>query len=142
MADLVTAEDTNEAHAKACRDLVEKSGAAGEHRGRSRRGSIARRARRRFERDLPRRDRRNGLGRSYRPIRSSATCFVNTSDYASIGWIEKMPDGSRVPYDQRSAYGSAGAFEILGSQDRRERSVAGRVKAGRARNRPGDGSPR
>ena len=25
---------------------------------------------------------------------------------AAIGWIEKMPDGSKVPYDQRSVYGS------------------------------------
>lgn len=33
--------------------------------------------------------------------------FVNTSDYASIGWIEKMTaPNARVPYDQRSAYGA------------------------------------
>ena len=36
--------------------------------------------------------------------------------------------GSRVPYDQRSVYGDAGAVEILGSQDGRERSGARRAK--------------
>ncbi len=33
--------------------------------------------------------------------------FVNTSDYASIGWIEPMTQANaRVPYDQRSVYGA------------------------------------
>jgi quinoprotein glucose dehydrogenase len=33
--------------------------------------------------------------------------FVNTSDYASIGWIEQMTQpNARVPYDQRSVYGA------------------------------------
>jgi quinoprotein glucose dehydrogenase len=31
--------------------------------------------------------------------------FINTSNYGSIGWIEKRPEGSRVPYDRASVFG-------------------------------------
>jgi quinoprotein glucose dehydrogenase len=31
--------------------------------------------------------------------------FVNTNDEGSIGWIEKKPEGSPVPYDKNSFYG-------------------------------------
>ena len=32
--------------------------------------------------------------------------FTFTNEYGSIGWIEKKPDGSVVPYDQASVEGS------------------------------------
>jgi glucose dehydrogenase len=105
MEDLVTAEDTTEAHAKACRDLVEKSGPlynAGPFTpwvyrapGAPPTSSVI------FPGAIGGTD---WGGVSTDP--KLGYVFVNTSDYASIGWIEKMPDGSRVPYDQRSAYGT------------------------------------
>jgi quinoprotein glucose dehydrogenase len=32
--------------------------------------------------------------------------FLNSSEYGAIGWIEKMAADAKVPYDQRSVYGS------------------------------------
>ena len=127
MEDLVTAEDTNEAHAKACRELVEKSGPlcnAGPFTpwvyrapGAPPASSVI------FPGAIGGTD---WGGESTDP--KLGYVFVNTSDYASIGWIEKMPDGSRVPYDQRSVIRHAGSVEVLGSQDRRERRCARRAK--------------
>src|SRR5579862_9764465 len=105
MDDLVTAEDTTEAHAKACRDLVEKSGPlvnSGPFTpwvyrapGAPPTSSVI------FPGAIGGTD---WGGVSTDP--KLGYVFVNTSDYASIGWIEKMPDNSPVPYDQRSVYGA------------------------------------
>jgi quinoprotein glucose dehydrogenase len=36
----------------------------------------------------------------------SGLIFVNTSNYGSIGWVEKKAETSRVPYDQVSVFGN------------------------------------
>lgn len=103
--DLVTAADTNEEHAEACRDLVAKSGGAHNQ------GPFT-----------PYAWRAPGAP----PVSSvifpgpiggvnwggSATdpklgyVYVFTNEYGSIGWIEKEPETSKVPYQQASIYGS------------------------------------
>ena len=105
MADMVTADDTNEAHAKACQELAKKSGPLVNQGpftpwvyrapGAPPTSSII------FPGAIGGTD---WGGVSADP--KLGYVFVNTSDYASFGWIEKMPDGSRVPYDQRSVYGA------------------------------------
>jgi quinoprotein glucose dehydrogenase len=37
--------------------------------------------------------------------------FVNTNDEASIGWVEKSPDGARVPYRRNSIVGPTSRFQ-------------------------------
>jgi quinoprotein glucose dehydrogenase len=37
--------------------------------------------------------------------------FVNTMDEASIGWVEKKPETSRVPYDRNSVLGPTSRFQ-------------------------------
>jgi glucose dehydrogenase len=37
--------------------------------------------------------------------------FVNTNDEASIGWVEKSPDGSRVPFRRNSIVGPTSRFQ-------------------------------
>ena len=66
--------------------------------------------------------------------------FVNTSNYASIGWVEKKAANSRVPYDQTSMFGNPVASKFW---DRKVDVKAGFLenKAGRARNRHGVCSP-
>jgi len=103
--EMVTAADTNEAHAKACADLAEKSGPlhndgpftpwAYREPGAPPVSSVI------FPGAIGGTD-WGGMSADPR----SNYVFVNTSDYASIGWIEKMPATARVPYDQRSAYGA------------------------------------
>jgi quinoprotein glucose dehydrogenase len=103
--EMVTAADTNEAHAKACADLAEKSGPLHNDGpftpwvyrapGAPPVSSVI------FPGAIGGTD---WGGMSADPRLNYV--FVNTSDYASIGWIEKMPDNARVPYDQRSAYGA------------------------------------
>ena len=103
--DLVTADDTTPEHAQACRELVEKSGAlynAGPFTpwvfrspGTPPRSSII------FPGAIGGND---WGGMSLDP--KLGYVFVNTSDFGSMGWIEKMAEGSRVPYDQRSVYGN------------------------------------
>ncbi len=104
--DLVTAADTNEAHAQACRDLVQKSGGslfnAGPYTpwiyrapGANPVTSIN------FPGDI------GGMdwgGAAADP--KLGYMFVNTSNYGSIGWIEKRPGNSRVPYDRASVWGN------------------------------------
>ena len=106
MADLVTAEDTNEEHAKACHDLVEKSGGKLYNTGPF----------------TPWVYRAAGAppvssvmfpgpigGTDWGGLSSDPKLgyvFLNSSEYGAIGWIEKMPADAKVPYDQRSAYGS------------------------------------
>ena len=76
MEDLVTAADTNEEHAAACRDLVEKSGGA-HNEGRLRLMLIVRRIHRRF-RTLSFRDRSAAsTGAGAHPIRSWATSMCS-----------------------------------------------------------------
>jgi quinoprotein glucose dehydrogenase len=105
MDDLVTAADTTEAHAKACRDLAEKSGtlvnegpftpwvyrAAGDPPT----SSVI------FPGAIGGTD-WGGMSSDPR----SGLIFVNTSNYGSIGWVEKKPETSRVPYDQVSVFGN------------------------------------
>jgi quinoprotein glucose dehydrogenase len=105
MDDLVTAADTTEEHAKACRELVAKSGPLYNEGpftpwvyrapGAPPQSSVI------FPGAI---GGNNWGGGSVDP--KLGYVFVNTSDYGSIGWIEKRPDGSRVPYDQSSVYGN------------------------------------
>ena len=37
--------------------------------------------------------------------------FVNTNDEASIGWVEKSPDGARVPFRRNSIVGPTSRFQ-------------------------------
>ena len=104
MADVVTAEDTTPEHARACQELIEKSG------GLSNAGPYT-----------PYRYRAPGAPPKTTVVYpgsigssnwgGTATdpnlgyIFVNTQEPGSIGWIEKQPDGSIVPYDKNSVYG-------------------------------------
>ena len=105
MADLVTAQDTTEEHAKACRELVEKSG------GLYNEGPFT-----------PWVYRAPGAPPTSSVIFPGAIggtdwggfsadpqlgyFFVSSSNYGSIGWIEKTREGSPIPYDQASVYGN------------------------------------
>ncbi len=108
--DLVTAADTNEEHAKFCRELVERSGGVvnegpftpyvyREPGGRSPStvlypGSIGG---------------ANWGGTASDP--KLGYYFVNTQDEASIGWVEKKAEGARVPYDRQSVLGPTSRFQ-------------------------------
>ncbi|MFM2123720.1 MAG: hypothetical protein RL328_171, partial [Acidobacteriota bacterium] len=104
--DLVTAEDTNAEHAAACADLVAKSGTLYNE------GPFTPWAYRDPAQPLASSIIFPGAiggvdwgGMSADP--NQHLLFVNTLDYASIGWIEQMTQpNARVPYDQRSAYGA------------------------------------
>ena len=105
-ADLVTAADTTEAHAAACRDLVEKSGGTLINKGpytpwAYRAPDAPPRTAINFPGDIGGTD---WGGISADP--NSGTIFINTLNYGSLGWIEKRPDGSRVPYDRASLWGN------------------------------------
>ena len=102
MDDLVSASDTTEAHAKACRALVEASGGLYnegmftpwlyKEAGAPSRSSII------FPGAI------GGMdwgGASADP--QLGYIFVNTSDYGSIGWIQRSASGA---YDQASVYGN------------------------------------
>jgi quinoprotein glucose dehydrogenase len=104
--DLVTAADTTEAHAAACRDLVEKSGGTLINRGpytpwAYRAPGAAPRTAINFPGDIGGTD---WGGISADP--NTGFVFVNTLNYGSLGWIEKRPDTSRVPYDRASVWGN------------------------------------
>ncbi len=104
MDDLVTAADTTEEHAAACRDLVGKSGGAYNE------GPFS-----------PWVYRAPGAppvssvifpgaigGANWGGIAADPRLgyyFVYTNEYASLGWIEKQKEGSRVPYQQASILG-------------------------------------
>lgn len=102
MADLVTAADTTEEHAKACRDLVEKSGGlynegpftpwVFREPGAPPTSSII------FPGAI---GGTNWGGVSADP--ELGYIFVSSSNYGSIGWIERNAAGA---YDQASAYGN------------------------------------
>ena len=105
MEDLVTAADTTEEHAKACRALVEKSG------GVYNAGPFT-----------PWVYRAEGAPPTSSVIFPGAIGGVNwggtasdpnlgyvfefTNEYGSIGWIEKQKEGSRVPYQEASILGN------------------------------------
>ncbi|HEY4359432.1 MAG TPA: PQQ-binding-like beta-propeller repeat protein [Bryobacteraceae bacterium] len=105
MEDLVTAADTNEEHAKACQELVAKAGPLYNEGpftpwvyrapGTPPQSSII----------FPGAIGGNDWGGSSTDPKLGYV-FVNTSNYASFGWLEKMPDNARVPYDQRSVFGN------------------------------------
>ena len=103
--DLVTAADTTETHAAACRDLIEKSGGV-INRGpytpwAYRAPGAAPRTALNFPGDIGGTD---WGGISGDP--NTGYIFVNTLNYGSLGWIEKRPETSRVPYDRASAWGN------------------------------------
>jgi glucose dehydrogenase len=105
MDDLVTAADTTEEHAKACRDLVEQSG------GVSNQGPFTPWVYR--APDSPPVSSvifpgaiggANWGGTASDP--KLGYVFVFTNEYGSIGWIQKEKEGSPVPYQQASILGS------------------------------------
>jgi quinoprotein glucose dehydrogenase len=103
-ADLITAAETTEEHAKACRELYERSG------GLANEGPFT-----------PWVYRAPGAPPTSSVIFPGAIGGVNwggtasdpttgyvymySSEYGSIGWIQKMPEGSKVPYQQASILG-------------------------------------
>jgi glucose dehydrogenase len=108
--DIVTAADTNEEHAKFCRDLVERSGGlanegpytpyvyralgAPPHSTVLFPGSIG--------------------GVNWGGVAADPALgyvFVNSMDEASIGWIEKKADGAAAPYDRNSIFGPTSRFQ-------------------------------
>ena len=103
--DLVTADDTTPEHAAACKDLVERSG--GLHNegpftpwvyrapGAPPVSSVI------FPGAI---GGTNWGGTASDP--KLGYVFTFTNEYGSIGWIEKKPDGSSVPYDQASIEGN------------------------------------
>ncbi|MBV9508405.1 MAG: PQQ-binding-like beta-propeller repeat protein, partial [Acidobacteriia bacterium] len=105
MEDLVTAADTNEEHAKACRDLVEQSG------GVYNEGPFTPWVYR--APDAPPTSSVifpgaiggvNWGGTAADPKLGYVFAFSN--EYGSIGWIQKENEGSQVPYQQASILGS------------------------------------
>jgi quinoprotein glucose dehydrogenase len=103
--DMVTAADTTPEHAKACQDLVEKSG------GLLNEGPFTP-----FPYRAPSAPPRSAVnfpsafgganwgGTAYDP--KTGYIFVNTQDTSSLGWIEDRPAGNRNgPYDRNSAAG-------------------------------------
>jgi quinoprotein glucose dehydrogenase len=104
MEDLVTTADTTEEHAAACRDLVEKSGGVYNEgpftpwvyraEGAPPTSSVI------FPGAIG--------GANWGGIAADPRLgyyFVFTNEYASLGWIEKQKEGSRVPYQQASILG-------------------------------------
>jgi quinoprotein glucose dehydrogenase len=108
--DIVTAADTNEEHAKFCRDLVTRSG------GLYNEGPFTPYVYR--EKGAPPRSTIlfpgsiggvNWGGLAADP--KTGYVFVNTQDEASIGWIEKKAEGAAVPYDRNSILGPTSRFQ-------------------------------
>jgi glucose dehydrogenase len=103
--DIVTAADTNEEHAKACADLIAKSGKLYNE------GPFTPWAR--HEADEPQVSTvmfpgaiggSNWGGTATDP--RLGYVFVNTNEYGSLGWVEKQKEGAQVPYQQASVLGS------------------------------------
>jgi glucose dehydrogenase len=105
MEDLVTADDTTAEHAAACRDLVEKSGGAHNE------GPFTPYAYRApgappvsnvlFPGPI---GGANWGGTASDP--KLGYVYVFTNEYGSIGWVQKEPETSKVPYQQASILGS------------------------------------
>jgi quinoprotein glucose dehydrogenase len=109
-ADIVTAADTNEEHAKFCRDLVERSG------GFYNEGPFTPYLYR--EAGAPPRSTVlfpgsiggvNWGGVAADP--KMGYVFVNSQDEASFGWIEKKAPGAAVQYDRNSILGPTSRFQ-------------------------------
>jgi len=108
--DIVTAADTNEEHAKFCRELVERSGGfynAGPFTpylyrapGAPPRSTVL------FPGSI---GGVNWGGVAEDP--KSGYVFVNSQDEASFGWVEKKAEGAAVPYDRNSVLGPTSRFQ-------------------------------
>jgi quinoprotein glucose dehydrogenase len=108
--DIVTAADTNEEHARFCRELSERSGGLANsgpftpypyHEAGAPPRSIAL-----FPGSV---GGANWGGAAADP--NLGYVFVNTMDEASIGWVEKKAENSRVPYDRNSVLGPTSRFQ-------------------------------
>jgi glucose dehydrogenase len=104
--DLITAAETTDAHAAGCRDLVQKSGGMLINNGpytpwAYRAPGAPPRTAINFPGDIGGTD---WGGISGDP--NSGYVFINTLNYGSLGWIEKRPETSRVPYDRASVWGN------------------------------------
>jgi glucose dehydrogenase len=108
--DIVTAKDTSADHAKFCRELAQRSGGFSNEgpftpyvfrdAGASPFSTIL------FPGSI---GGANWGGTAADP--SLGYVFVNTNDEASIGWIEKAPDGGRSPYRRNSIVGPTSRFQ-------------------------------
>jgi glucose dehydrogenase len=108
--DIATAADTNEAHAKFCREAVERSG------GLYNEGPFTPYVYREPGAKTPSTVLFPGSiggvnwgGTAQDP--SLGYVFVNSMDEASIGWVEKKADGARVRYDRNSIFGPTSRFQ-------------------------------
>jgi glucose dehydrogenase len=108
--DMVTAEDTSEEHAKFCRELTERSGGfynegpftpyVYHENGAKPYSTIL------FPGSI---GGANWGGTASDP--SLGYFFINSIDEASIGWIEKKPEGSPVLFDRNSVVGPTSRFQ-------------------------------
>jgi glucose dehydrogenase len=124
MDDIVTAADTTEEHAKFCHDLAERSGPIFNEGPFSPWVYRAPGAPPTSSMIFP--GAIGGVdwgGASADP--KLGYVFVNTSDWGSLGWIEKMPEGWRVPYDQRSVYGNPVASKFWERKTNEKGAVLG-----------------
>jgi len=108
--DMVTAADTNEEHAKFCRELAERSG------GLYNEGPFTPYVYREPGGQSPSTVLYPGSigGANWGGVAVDPKLgyvFVNTQDEASIGWIEKKAEGARVPFDRQSVLGPTSRFQ-------------------------------
>jgi quinoprotein glucose dehydrogenase len=108
--DIVTAADTNAEHAKFCSDLAERSG------GLANQGPFTPYVYRAPGSKSPSTVLYPGSigGANWGGVAADPKLgyvFVNTQDEASIGWVEKKPDGAPVPYDRNSVLGPTSRFQ-------------------------------
>ena len=123
--DIVTAADTNAAHADLCQDLAARSGEL------LNQGSFTPYVFR--DPDEPVRSTMlfpgsvggaNWGGTASDP--SLGYVFVNTMDEASMGWVERNPEGSRLPFRRNSVVGPTSRFQNFeGDPDRGNIAGAG-----------------
>ncbi len=108
--DIVTPELTTAEHATFCRELYERSG------GLANQGPFTPYP----YRDAGEKPRSIVLfpgsigGANWGGVASDPTLgyvFVNTNDEGSIGWVEKSPEGARVPYRRNSVVGPTSRFQ-------------------------------
>ena len=127
--DMVTAEDTNADHAKACQELWREERRISQRRARSRHGFSTKTARRRRARFNSPAARAASTGAA--PRRSeSGYIFVQTHDMSLMGWIEKKKpgrnygrgtEGSTQPYDRASVDRPGPVFTVQRAGEGRER---------------------